>query len=261
MAASNLRGLVHLSEDALDQPIYRIYALDRFKTLVSSATDALVHPTRWDDPFENFMLARTEVRDEISRTTIPLRNLADDWYGQCWSLTSESDAMWRIYSPSGAGRGVKVRTTIRRLFENLRAVGPAQWPQQFFVGRIRYVDQAELDQLMGRITFADVTAGGQGTGFAELLCLKRDTFAHENEVRLLFQDMALPDPPRGRLGGGGVFKYPLDAHYVFDEVVLDPRLEEADFLAMKAELQAAGCRLPISKSSLYEVPRYVIGLD
>lgn len=260
MVASKIRGLVHLSEEELDQPIYRIYALDRFKALVAAGQDALVHPTKWDDPFENFMLARTEVQDPGSRTSIPLRNLAEDWYGQCWSLTCESDAMWRIYSPSGASRGVKVKTTIRRLFDNLTAVGPAEWPQQFFVGRIRYVNQAELDQMMARLTFADVAAGGQGTGFAELLCLKRDTFAHENEVRLLFQDMALPDPPRPRLGSAGVFKYPLDAHYVFEDVVLDPRLEDTDFLAMKSELEAAGCRLPISKSSLYEVPRYVIPL-
>lgn len=258
MAASRPRGLVHLSEDELNQPVYRIYALDRFKTLVATGLDALVHPTKWDDPFENFMLARTEIEDPVSRTAIPLKNLADDWYGQCWSLTSESDAMWRIYSPSGAGRGVKVRSTIRKLFDNLRAVGPAEWPQQFFVGRIRYVRQDELDQLMARLTFADVAAGGQSTGFAELLCLKRDTFAHENEVRLIYQDMALPEPPRRRLGVGGVFNYALDAHLLFDEVVLDPRLDDGEFLDMKAALQGVGCRLPIRKSSLYEVPRYVI---
>lgn len=261
MAASALKGVINLEEAELDQPVYRIYAVDRFKALVASGRDALVHPTKWDDPFENFMLARTEVDDPASGSRIPLQNLADDWHGQCWSLTSESDAMWRIYSPSGASRGVKVKTTIRRLFDNLRAVGPSEWPQQFFVGRIRYVGQGELDRLMARLTFADVAAGGQGTGFAELLCLKRDTFRHENEVRLIFQDMAIPDPPRGRLGSGGVFPYPLDPHALFDEVVLDPRLDEAGFLALAGELRAAGCRLPLSKSSLYEVPRYVIRIE
>lgn len=261
MAAPNTRGLVNLTPDALDLPIYRIYALDRFKALVATATDALVHPTKWDDPFENFMLARTEVDDPTSGSRIPLKNLADDWYGQCWSLTAESDAMWRIYSPSGASRGVKVRTTIRKLFDNLRAVGPPEWPQQFFVGRIRYVTEAELDGLMAGLTFADVAAGGQGTGFAELLCLKRDTFIHENEVRLIFQDMELSDPRRPRLGAGGVMKYPLDPHAVFEEVVLDPRVDDTTFLAMQSDLQAAGCGLPIRKSSLYDVPHYVIRIE
>ena len=258
MFASKNQGLINLTECDLDQYVYRIYALDRFKSLVAAKEDALVHPTKWDDPFENFMLARTEVRDETSRTSIKLTNLADDWYGQCWSLTTESDAMWRIYSPSGAGHGVKVRTTIRKLFDNLRAVGPAEWPQQFFVGRIRYVSQAELDKLMSGLTFAGVAAGGQSTGFADLLCIKRDTFAHEDEVRLIFQDMALTEPPRARLGAGGVFKYAFDPHFMFDEVVADPRLEDVDFLRIKAELQASGCHLPIYKSFLYDIPRYVI---
>lgn len=87
-----------LDDADLDRRIYRIYALDRFKALLAAKVDALVNPTKWQDPFENFFLERTEVMDDVTSSTIPLKNLAVDWYGQCWSMNKDTDAMWRIYS-------------------------------------------------------------------------------------------------------------------------------------------------------------------
>jgi hypothetical protein len=99
MADTNKRNLIRLDDSGLGRPIYRIYALDRFRALLASKQDVVVNPTKWDDPFEDFFLERTEVADHASGGTIPLRNLAGDWYGQCWSLNKDTDAMWRIYSP------------------------------------------------------------------------------------------------------------------------------------------------------------------
>ena len=93
------RNRIRLDENDLDSDVYRIYSLRRLELLFFSQTDALVSPEKWDDPFENFFLQRTEVHDAESGTNIPLNNLAKDWYGQCWSLNPETDAMWRIYSP------------------------------------------------------------------------------------------------------------------------------------------------------------------
>lgn len=256
MTDINDRNVIGLTESDLDLPIYRIYALDRFEPLLASGQDALVNPIKWEDPFENFFLERTEVRDDVSGTCISLKNLAEDWYGQCWSLHKETDAMWRIYSPDPKqGGGVKVRTTCRRLFENLKRAGSTAPYLQFFIGRVTYMSQANIENLMRGLTFSDVAIGGQGDGFAKLLCIKRDTFQHENEIRLLFQDIDLPV----KRGTKPVFKYSLDPNSLFDELVLDPRLEESDALALKARLHAAGCRLPIEQSSLYHVPRFIIG--
>jgi hypothetical protein len=256
MPATNDRNLIRLAKADLDTAVYRIYALDRFETMLASNHDALVNPAKWQDPFENFFLERTEVMDDGSGTTIPLKNLAEDWYGQCWSLNEETDAMWRIYSPDPVKEvGVKVSTTIRRLFENLtRVPSPAPY-LQFFVGRIAYLPEKEITRLMQGLTFADIAIGGQGYKFADLLCIKRDSFEHENEMRLLFQDVPFTDPKRG---AGGVFRYSLDPHVVFDNVVLDPRLNDTDALALRQKLQTAGCRLPIEHSTLYQTPRFII---
>ena len=56
------------------------------------------------------------------------------------------------------------------------------------------------------------------------------------------------DPPRGV---NGIFLYPLDANAVFDEIVLDPRVQDAAATELETELRAAGCTIPIQRSDLY----------
>lgn len=161
--------------------------------------------------------------------------------------------MWRIYSPNpGTKSGVKVRTTIRKLFENFSAATCNTPYLQFFVGLVEYLEEAEICRLMGTLTFADVMLGGQGDRFAKLLCMKRTAFSHEAELRLLFQDI---NPKQGR---SGVFQFPLDTNLIFEDVVLDPRLKDSDVAALEVHLRSAGCTLPISRSPLYQSPHFVI---
>ena len=252
---TNERNLVNLTEADLDTPVYRIYPLERFESLLASQQDALPNPSRWPDKFENFFLSRTEVMDDVSGSAIPLTNLAEDWYGQCWSRREESDAMWRIYSPDAVAKpGVKVGTTIRKLFDNLkRAATPGiALYLQCFVGRLDYRTEAEISDFMRGMTFSKGVLGGQGEHLAAMLCIKRDAFKHEDEVRLMFHDVA-----RNR-GVGGVFHLRVDPHFMFDEVVLDPRLDDAAKTDIETRMKAAGSRLPVRRSDLYRTPRFTI---
>jgi hypothetical protein len=255
---TNKRNVIRLGN--LDQPLYRVYALDRFEQLVATKYDALLNPTKWEDPFENFFLEATEVMDPQSGDIISLKNLAADWYGQCWTTLPESDAMWRIYSsdPNKAGAdpdklGVKVKTRARKLFDNLRHTDSNSPYLQFFIGQVDYKTEAEIMTMMQGLTLLDVAIGGQGEKFADLLCIKREAFQHEQEVRLLFQDI---DPKRGATK---VFKYKLDPNAIFEEVVLDPRLK--DYASVQSRLVSAGCTLPISRSPLYQSPHFVIQIQ
>ncbi len=249
--------------DNPDLPLYRIYPLGRFKDLLVSGHDALLNPTKWADPFENFFLEATEVMDHQTGPPIPLKNLAADWYGQCWSIRADSDAMWRIYSADpnkvGADRckvGVQVKTTVRKLFDNLKGASSTAPCLQFFIGSVAYKTEVEITAMMKTLTFLDVSIGGQGDKFADLLCIKREAFKHEEEVRLLFQDI---DPRRGV---DKCFKYKLDANTVFEEVMLDPRLKDAAAIkGVEAELQSVKCTLPIQQSTLYRAPHFVIPIQ
>jgi hypothetical protein len=250
-------NLIRLNDADLDRQIYRIYSAERFKTLLANKQDAVVNPTKWGDPFEIWFLERTEVTNDASGATTPLNNLARDWYGQCWSFNADTDAMWRIYSSDvKRSAGVKVRTTIRKLFENLKAVGSPAPYLQFFVGVVTYLSEDAIKDMMRPLTFRDLTIGAPACRFANLLCIKRTAFEHEAEVRLLFQDIKLPDHPKR--GVDGVFRYPLQPGRVFEEVVLDPRLTPPDAERLANELTTAGWTLPISQSPLYQAPRFVI---
>ena len=62
---TNENNIIRLSN--LDQPLYRVYALDRFEQLLATKDDALLNPTKREDPFENFFLEATEVIDPPKR--------------------------------------------------------------------------------------------------------------------------------------------------------------------------------------------------
>ena len=97
-----------------DVPLFRIYSRNRFLDMLRTRRNALVKPRLWDDPFENFFL-RSRVRGPNGEE-ISIESIAENWYGQCWTLNEDTDAMWRIYSHDK--EGVKVRTTIRKLFDS-----------------------------------------------------------------------------------------------------------------------------------------------
>lgn len=233
-----------------DAPIYRIFSKQRFLDILASGKNGLVNPSKWEDPFENFFLNSLVVGPRGER--IHMQNLATDWYGQCWTYNEDTDAMWRIYSP--CKDGVKVRTTVRKLFSSFYDDGDRFAELKFFCGNVSYYTETEITAFMGRVTFQDVAFGGQATKFAELLCVKREAFSHEREIRLLFQDM---DPKRG---AGGVVQFDFDTNAICGEVVLDPRLSDGDAATLEGEIRAAGCALPISQSPLYRVPNFTIRL-
>ena len=108
---------------------------------------------------------------------------------------------------------------------------------------------------MNKTSFQDIAFGGQSAGFARLLCIKREAFEHEREVRLLFQDL---DPKRST---GNAVLFDFDLNTICEEVVLDPRLDEAQFAKLKAEIAAEGCTLPIVQSSLYRAPQFTLRLE
>lgn len=101
-------------------------------------------------------------------------------YLNCWHASNyESAAMWGLYQSSG--QGIAVRTCWKALKECLQGAYPVRG------GAVKYVDYTS--------TFIP-----EGSIFAPLMH-KRNSFAHENEVRLVL--WAIDDRgPRGQLALG-----------------------------------------------------------
>jgi hypothetical protein len=226
----------------IDRKIYRIFSVKRFKELIESKRLVLVNPDKWDDPFENFFLKANAV--EPSGALVSLETLAKSWYGQCWTFTKDSDALWRIYSSNKDG--IRVTTTIRKLFNQIWDADDKFNTLNYFIGGVTYKSRSEIEELMNNTSFSDIAFGGQNNGFAKLLCLKRNEFSHESEVRILVND-------NNKHGKNGCYEIEIEYQNIFEEICLDPRLEDREFQNLKNEIQKFSGAIPVTQSELYKV--------
>jgi hypothetical protein len=232
-----------------DTPIYRVLPLHRFKDMIINKTTGLVRPSKWDDPFENFVLkCNVQTPDGLAS----LKPFHDRWYGQCWTMHRDSDAMWRIYSKEKDG--VRVSTTIRKLFQAICDTSDQFVKLKFFIGQVQYHERSEIEEFLRNISFSDLAFGGQNNKFASTLCIKRPEFEHEKELRVLIHDA-----DQSTTGDVLIIRFEYDA--ALDDAVFDPRLSDAEFQKLKKEVEGLGCSLPISQSDLYRMNEVIIPLE
>ena len=234
---NNLIGLKNLQT-----PIYRIFSLDRFHELIKNNENVLVNPSKWDDPFENFFLKNPAIMPD--GTPVSLSQLSNNWYGQCWTLNKDSDAMWRIYSNEKTG--VRIKTTIKDLFSIFYDSTDKFATLKYLIGLVEYKSQQDIEYFLANTSFNDLADGGQPHNFAKTLLIKRFEFSHENEVRLLFYDS------EGNHGQNGIAQFNFPWAKIISEIALDPRLDENNYKSEKKRLVALGCTAPILQSELYK---------
>ena len=209
----------------------------------------LVSPSKWDDPFENFIL---ESDAKFPSGKIIKGRLHSEFYGQCWTLNRTSDAMWRIYSHKN--QGIRIRTSIELLAESLsRSLSsPVEQPQETglaFIGRVLYFPRKDLKGYAGKA----FSHGLSCDAVAKTLLVKRNAFRHEREVRLLFLNAGYPVK-------NGIFYYAIDPCVLIDQVMIDPRVPKDRALHLKNEIEKkTGLqREKILHSRLYSAPKKLI---
>ena len=233
-----------------DQEIYRIFSKSRFIELLDTKKNGLVHPSLWDDPMENFFFQCIAVNKEGEH--ISLKEISRSWFGQCWTTNVESDAMWRIYSHDKSG--VKVKTTIRKLFASIYDEKDDYRGLKYFIGEVEYQSKEEIENFLSNTSFTDLAFGGQAYKFANTFFTKRLEFLHEKEVRILFYDT------EKKYYGQDVAHFNFLYEILLDEVIIDPRMTTSEFEATKAEFKKHGCNINITQSELYRVDLQTIKL-
>ena len=235
-------NFINFKNEELDKSIYRVFTRQRFMQLFETRQLTLVRPKLWDDPFENFILNATgELEDGIKFQTA----FREYFYGQCWTLKRESDAIWRIYSPDKDG--VKAKTTIRKLFTALYSSAGKFQDLSCFIGKVQYSSTKKLLELLSdpntmKANITDPTGRRQ----ASTLLLKRIAFSHEREVRLIYESQ--------RNIHSDIFQFAIDPFELFDQIVFDPRMDYSNFKTDKNLLKSWGFKKSIVKSILYKVP-------
>jgi len=225
-----------LLRDERNHPVCRIIGVSRLCQMFAEKANYLVKPFKWDDPFENFI---ARLKGRLPNGEVVEFAQRYDFYGQCWTRTGGTDAMWRIYSSDK--RSVRIKVRISRLYEQLAvyAKGPA------FIGRVRYLSERGLQDWARRVMRS--TKAPTIELLAKSFLIKRHAFSHENEVRLLYCGT---DTDHGNL-----YRHPFDCHGLIEEVQLDPRLTSDEATRLAADIrERTGYRGRIVPSELYRPP-------
>lgn len=233
----------------LDQKIYRIFKLDTFIKVLMNKKLRLVNPLEWDDPFEDIFYQSNLINNhgEVINQMYERHRL----YGLCWTLKYESDALWRIYSDKDLLDGVKVETTVRKLFSCFYNSLSQYQDKRFFIGRIEYLtvekikERFEDEKYIHKIVFDSTNLEKVKT-----LLIKRNEFEHEAEVRLIYYEHQ-----RYKIGTyPEYYEFDINPDNIFDAFELDPRLTDYDFAKLKNKLTVY-YNGDISRSKLYDNPK------
>jgi len=238
--------------------IYRIHAQQHLKELLSGNL-ILRASTCWPDAYENLIsrCAYDYIGDDGKIKQVFLGGNRFPVFGQCWSMITESDALWRIYSHVKPNRGlnsffcrdegVRLRTTAKKLVNSLAKGMGTQNAKKCYIGRVTYFEEDHLRQYVGNAvrTYREMAFSGID-GHADGLLLKRSPFAHESEVRLLYIDSDR------EFEGQQQIEVPIDVNDVIEEITLDPRVHGGGQEARRAKwLKKNGFKNQINRSLLY----------
>lgn len=230
-----------------DKPIYQIIPVKYLiKTILNQKLrfNNILHS--WEDPYELFLLKQNIEVEGWSKNEF-ISRLKDNYYGQCWSLIKDSDAMWRIYSQDK--ESVRIKTSVIKMINVLDQTRGMMWYAPHF-GVVDYKNNIQLVNWMN-----DALEGGSGKllqAFTDSLFVKRTEFAHENEVRFIISKPI----EENTVSYSNVFKshinLEIDPFNFIEEIALDPRLSEEDFRDRKTLLSSITKDIPIVQSDLYQ---------
>tara|TARA_R110000796_G_scaffold88850_1_gene191733 strand:- start:2335 stop:3102 length:768 start_codon:yes stop_codon:yes gene_type:complete len=242
-------NFLNMTEKQKDEPIFRITSINRLFQLFETRNNVLVRPKKWEDPFETVIsesITKLKFEDEKD-TTVGFR---DDLYGQCWTRTRESDAMWRIYSPDK--NGVRISTTPRKLLYSLSSTLDSVKNYSSYIGKVEYFSTPKLKDYVNKNVDKWVYFDIDGRGLANSLLFKRNAFRHENEVRLIYNSKF-----KG-YKSSDIFSYRINPLELIDDIIFDPRIEYAEFKRHKKNLKEFRFNKKIVKSILYHIPDFKI---
>jgi hypothetical protein len=226
----------------LSENIYRIFNFDYFLNDFKQNTLTLVRPSKWDDPFENFLLnAEGELEDG---RTVSFESLRNSYYAQCWSLNDECDGLWRNYKGKKEF-AIKVRTNAKKLFNELYDFSDEFHTLNYFIGQVEYVsDKDIIDFFENKVDFFNYQSGVE---LAQTMLIKRKSFSYEKEVRIIAKNSST---------NSDQFSINTTFNNWIDEIIFDPWVNIDLFEEKKQELIDAGYIGKISRSGLYDKPLF-----
>lgn len=206
----------------------------------------------------NLYLSRSDCFEDLYEGTLPHSNIemmrqvyegSDDsgvvaWYSfiewtrkwtyvNCWHMNDgESYAMWKLYAQSN--EAIAIQSTFNRLFANL--------PEDAYVGKVYYANY-DTDIIQDHHRFMPYI-------------YKRESFAHERELRVVMQDLPRSDNdfdrsqdegPRGKI-------VPVNLHDLIENIYIAPTAAPWLIDLVKKVVRRYGLACEVRNSNLARPP-------
>lgn len=235
------RCIINLTHKELDQHVYRIMPEKYVVNLFTDKENVLSQVHNWKDKFENFQLKLGGILNGEPFDCA----FQNDFVGQCWTREYLSEAMWGIYANDPEKRFLRIRSTPRKLINALIEEHVEMPQDNCFVGKVLYKSEKELKDYVHNGGVLQLEA----TRFAQNLLLKRRSFKHESEVRLIhFGDARKYDAK-------GLYRYRVDPHQMITQIMADPNRDRTNWWKDKRQLQTAtGYSGEFKRSKIYDPP-------
>lgn len=172
--------------DIVDRKLYKYMSFHSYVDLVQSKSLNFVRPCVWDDPYEGFIFQKLKTEKGKSEIRKLIESIPDNlvkgifidlalrfekiFYAQSWSLCAESDAMWRIYNFDNTTVRIEVLESQIQKVTDIKILD------------VEYDAEINLEKEIKKICLHE-----NKTKFMEIFRIKRMAFAHEKEVRLIYQ--------------------------------------------------------------------------
>ena len=233
-----------------DTVVYRIFSAERFFQTWYDKELTFVDPLLWDDPYENIF--SNVFATDRSGAVISFANWVKNIYCQCWTVSCESDALWRIYSQDKCG--IKVKTTVGKLFHQFHKylyrddyIYNNNFDNIISAGKVDYINESEIEKMI-----SDTTSNLLNFAYhrqLDTLFVKRKPFDHEKELRFLIKRNSEK---------GNIAKFKINPIELFDEIVFDPRMQETNVKAFTTGFRNDGYEKPIYQSKLYYKKQFMV---
>lgn len=235
-----------------DEKLYKIIKLKYVLMMFRNFQIRINNVRTWEDVYENYFLKQNLY---FQGKRIDSKDVEGSYFGMSWSLLSESDAMWRIYSKAGTdfvdidSVGIKVETTAYKL---LTTFFKRVYNSPAFIYKVDYRSQEEIEGHLAYVKSANV-----GEEIRRSLFTKREEFSHESEARVIVGIDTTPSVENMEYCDVG-----FDPYDMFDGFVIDPRVTPEQEEQIRNLLHEAGVQDDkVSKSQLYTFHAHDIELS
>lgn len=236
--------------------IYRVLEVTRLFDIFETKSLGLVAPKYWEDPYER-TLSNSFGIDSQKNIWWSLGGYTKNIYGLCWTLNDENDSTWRIYS-SNKDR-VKIRTTINKLYKSVSEIDDKLF--ESYIGKVKYIKENTIRKNTKMAIRKQIETFRNVNFIKEFYLKKRDSFKHENEVRLLVK---IPPTTENEcyhhrldfIDEKTILNIPIkNPNDFIEEIVFDPRMPDNIVNAFISHLKKEyKYNKNICKSKLYLLP-------